>query len=125
VAERGGRIKDIFFCPHHPEDHCRCRKPATGMLQQAAAKYGLDLSHTILVGDSAKDIQCARAAGCGRAVLVATGNGRSAMETLARRGQSPDHTADNLLEAAPLIETQLPALKRRSPGPPPQNPWKW
>jgi D-glycero-D-manno-heptose 1,7-bisphosphate phosphatase len=95
------------------------------MLQQAAAKYGLDLSHTILVGDSAKDIQCARAAGCGRAVLVATGNGRSAMETLACRGQSPDHTADNLLEAAPLIETQLPALKRRSPGPPPQNPWKW
>ncbi|MEJ2638174.1 MAG: D-glycero-beta-D-manno-heptose 1,7-bisphosphate 7-phosphatase [Desulfosarcinaceae bacterium] len=107
VAEKGGQVKEIFFCPHHPDEGCRCRKPAGGMLQQAAAKYGLDLSASVLIGDSVKDIQCARAGGCGTSVLVQTGNGRSALETLIRRGQPPDYVADDLLDAAGYIETNV------------------
>lgn len=109
VARRGGRIRDIFFCPHHPDEGCQCRKPATGMLQQAAAKYGLDLSQTIFVGDSAKDIQCARAGGCGQNILVRTGNGASALATLNRDGHPPDHVAEDLSSAADWI------LRRSSP----------
>ena len=108
VAEKGGRIRDIFFCPHHPEDGCRCRKPATGMLQQAAAKYGLNLATTVFVGDSARDILCARHAGCGKTVLVQTGNGPTAAKTLARQGLAPDHTAADLPAAARWIINRPP-----------------
>jgi D-glycero-D-manno-heptose 1,7-bisphosphate phosphatase len=110
VAKKGGRIHDIFFCPHHPDEGCQCRKPATGMLQQAAAKYGLDLSRTLFVGDSAKDIQCAQAAGCGRTILVATGSGPAAAQELAAMGQPPDHHAADLLDAAVWLEAHAPAL---------------
>lgn len=109
VAGTGGRIHDIFFCPHHPEARCTCRKPATGLLIQAAAKYGLDLSATYLVGDSAKDILCARNAGCGKTILVQTGNGPVAAEALARQGQAPDHLAADLAAAARwIIQHPLP-----------------
>jgi D-glycero-D-manno-heptose 1,7-bisphosphate phosphatase len=107
VAEKGGRIEAIFYCPHHPDEDCHCRKPKSGMLEQAAAKYGLDLSEAVFVGDSVKDIHCARAGGCGKSVLVQTGNGRAALETLIRRGQPPDYVADDLLYAAYWIETNL------------------
>lgn len=110
VAQKGGRIGDIFFCPHHPDARCQCRKPATGLLQQAAAKYGLDLSTTFFVGDSAKDILCARGAGCGQTVLVQTGNGPAAAEALARRGQPPDHLSADLFAAAEWI-VNLPLPK--------------
>jgi histidinol-phosphate phosphatase family protein len=110
VAMRGGRIHDIFFCPHHPEARCPCRKPAIGMLQQAAAKYGLDLAQTLFVGDSAKDIMCASAAGCGKSILVRTGNGGAAIEELTRRGSLPDHLADDLLTAVDWIRDHQPNL---------------
>lgn len=110
VARKGGRIRDIFFCPHHPDARCHCRKPATGMLQQAAAKYGLDLSTTFFVGDSAKDILCARGAGCGQTILVQTGNGPAAAEALARQGQPPDYIATDLLSATEWI-VNLPLPK--------------
>jgi D-glycero-D-manno-heptose 1,7-bisphosphate phosphatase len=105
VAEQGGYIKEIFYCPHHPDEGCHCRKPRSGLLEQAAAKYGLDLAETVFVGDSVKDIDCARAGGCNQNILLRTGNGPSALETLTRRGQPPDYVADDLLDAACYIET--------------------
>jgi D-glycero-D-manno-heptose 1,7-bisphosphate phosphatase len=109
VAEKGGQIRDIFYCPHHPDAGCLCRKPASGLLQQAAAKYGLDLSETVFVGDSVKDIHCARAAGCGKRILVRSGNGRVALTELTREGHPPDHVADDLLRAAEWILTLPPS----------------
>jgi D-glycero-D-manno-heptose 1,7-bisphosphate phosphatase len=109
VAERRGRIKDIFYCPHHPDEGCLCRKPGNGMLAQAAAKYGLDLSETRFVGDSVKDILCARAAGCGQCILVRSGNGRVALTELTREGHPPDHVADDLLRAADWMLTLPPS----------------
>ena len=103
VEEQGGSVTGIFYCPHLPDEGCACRKPATGMVQQAAAKYGLDLATAIFVGDSARDIQCALAAGCGRTVLVETGNGPAAAAALAEAGQHPDHLAVDLSAAADWI----------------------
>jgi D-glycero-D-manno-heptose 1,7-bisphosphate phosphatase len=70
----GGYINAIFHCPHVPDDHCYCRKPKPGMLQQIAKQFNTDLSDALLVGDSLRDIQAAHAANC-RAVLVKTGKG--------------------------------------------------
>ena len=103
VAAAGGRITEVFFCPHHPDDGCSCRKPEPGLISQAARKYPMDLSTAFMVGDSAKDIQCAHNAGCGRAVLVRTGNGRRAEPELAKRHMVPDFVAEDLYAAARWI----------------------
>ncbi|MBU0987925.1 MAG: D-glycero-beta-D-manno-heptose 1,7-bisphosphate 7-phosphatase [Proteobacteria bacterium] len=103
VRSHGGEIKDIFFCPHIPEDRCDCRKPRTGLIFQAQKKYRLDLAAAFMVGDSVKDIECARKAGCGHAVLVRTGNGVNAEKILTTKKIFPDYVARDLYEAAGWI----------------------
>ena len=103
IKSGGGLIKDIFFCPHIPEDSCDCRKPKPGLIYQAQKAYSIDLKDAVMVGDSAKDIECARNAGCGIAVLVKTGNGAEAEKTLAEKKIYPDHIAHDLYEAVQWI----------------------
>jgi D-glycero-D-manno-heptose 1,7-bisphosphate phosphatase len=103
VAAHGGKITDIFVCPHTPEQNCSCRKPEPGLIRQACQKYAIDLSDAIMVGDSAKDILCGIAAGCGRTILVKTGNGIAAWDVLARDNIFPTVVAADLLEAARWI----------------------
>ncbi len=106
VFDSGGRITDIFFCPHQPDEHCNCRKPKPGLIFAARDRYGLDLASAFMVGDSVKDILAGKAAGCGRTVLVKTGNGRSAVQSLEATGQSPDHVAADLDRAVHWILDQ-------------------
>jgi D-glycero-D-manno-heptose 1,7-bisphosphate phosphatase len=106
VKSRGGEIKDIFFCPHTPEDGCDCRKPNPGLIYKAQQIHRIDIANTAMVGDSAKDIECARNAGCRHAVLVKTGNGIIAEKVLAEKNIYPDHVARDLLRAANWIITQ-------------------
>ena len=61
----GGRIDDIFYCPHTPDDHCACRKPEIGMGLAAIAKHGIDPSRSFMIGDSEKDMEFAHRLGCG------------------------------------------------------------
>ncbi|WP_287961500.1 HAD family hydrolase [Acidiplasma sp.] len=49
--EHGIVISDFYFCPHKPEENCECRKPKTGMVEQAVKKYGIDLKNSIVIGD--------------------------------------------------------------------------
>jgi D-glycero-D-manno-heptose 1,7-bisphosphate phosphatase len=60
----GGRIDAVFFCPHTPEDQCDCRKPLPGMVLDIGRRYGVDLREVPMVGDTLRDLQAARAAGC-------------------------------------------------------------
>lgn len=76
VANLGGRIDAIFFCPHAPEDQCSCRKPASGLFEQIGERFGVDLAGVPAVGDSARDLQAGAAAGC-EPHLVLTGKGGS------------------------------------------------
>ena len=75
LAELGGRIDGVFFCPHTDDDRCDCRKPKAGLLLDIARRFQIELSSVPAVGDSLRDIQAARAAGA-RPILVLTGNGR-------------------------------------------------
>jgi len=68
----GGRIDAVFFCPHTPEEECDCRKPLPGMMKQIGQRYGIDLRHVPVVGDTGRDLQAALAAGC-EPHLVRTG----------------------------------------------------
>mgnify|MGYP001583296285 CR=1 FL=1 len=63
ISKSGGKITDIFFCPHLASDNCECRKPKPGMLIEAAKKYNISLSETFFIGDSATDIQAGVAVG--------------------------------------------------------------
>ena len=64
VEAAGGRIDDIFYCPHTPEDHCSCRKPEVGMGLAAIAKHGIDPAKSFMVGDHEKDMEFGRRLGC-------------------------------------------------------------
>jgi len=68
----GGRIDAVFFCPHSPQDGCTCRKPLPGLFELVAERYGIELAGVPAVGDSARDLEAAAAAGC-RPHLVRTG----------------------------------------------------
>ena len=103
IEKNGGRIHDIFFCPHAPTDGCGCRKPAPGLIEKAARAYHIDLSATTMVGDSAKDIQCARRAGCRFTVLVKTGNYTAARKTLHQENISPDAVVADLARAVDWV----------------------
>ena len=100
VQKAGGRIKDVFFCPHTPEDNCACRKPEPGLIFKACKKYSIDLENSCMVGDSAKDIECALNAGCKKNILVQTGNGVEAQQQLLEKQIIPDYTASDLYDAA-------------------------
>jgi D-glycero-D-manno-heptose 1,7-bisphosphate phosphatase len=115
LTEAGGGIDAYYYCPHHPEaaleryrQACNCRKPKAGLILRAAEEQQIDLAASYVVGDRVGDIQAGHAAGC-LSILVRTGYGRSAaaeVDELRCRGDStgvPDHTAENLLEAAKWI----------------------
>jgi len=72
LARHGARIDAFFFCPHGPDEQCACRKPRAGLLEDIAARLGIDLAETPFIGDRASDAEAALAAGA-RAVLVRSG----------------------------------------------------
>jgi D-glycero-D-manno-heptose 1,7-bisphosphate phosphatase len=74
VAQAGGRIDAIFFCPHAADSKCSCRKPKPGMLLEIAERFNVDLVDVPVVGDSLRDLQSAVSAGA-QPVLVRTGKG--------------------------------------------------
>ncbi len=103
INHHGGEIKDIFYCPHVPEDRCDCRKPKPGLIVQAQQKYQIDVKKTMMVGDNSKDIECAINARCGGNILVQAGNERTAEKILADKGIVPNFIVNDLYEAARLI----------------------
>jgi D-glycero-D-manno-heptose 1,7-bisphosphate phosphatase len=74
VAESGGLIDAVFFCPHGPDDQCDCRKPKPGMFYDISGRLRISLKGVPAIGDSLRDIQAARAAGAAP-MLVKTGKG--------------------------------------------------
>ena len=83
IKDAGGEFsrKNIFICPHKPEDNCECRKPKPGLLIQAANYFNVDPSEILFVGDAERDILAAKAFGV-RAALVTTGKGQKTLEQM-------------------------------------------
>ena len=108
VVDHGGAIEAIYYCPHAPDEGCSCRKPEPGLIYQAQGDYGLDLYKTCMIGDSMKDISCARRAGCGRVILVRTGHGKETECLCENSDTKPDYVADDLMAAVKWLLTDLP-----------------
>ncbi|MBR4325626.1 MAG: HAD-IIIA family hydrolase, partial [Bacteroidales bacterium] len=82
-GKHGAFVDGIYICPHHPDKGfegerpeykcvCNCRKPKPGLLLQAAENFNIDLSQSIMIGDSESDVEAGKAAGCGRNILMDT-----------------------------------------------------
>ncbi|HEY7909850.1 MAG TPA: HAD-IIIA family hydrolase [Thermomicrobiales bacterium] len=106
IAEVGGAIIRVAFCPHRPDERCGCRKPAPGMHLDLAARYGLDLSRCLMVGDSCSDVVAGQAAGC-RTALVLTGQGREDVVRAPALGIGNFLVASDLAAVVQRIERQL------------------
>lgn len=98
-------IDGIYYCPHHPDfgeppyrKDCNCRKPKTGMIEDAAKKFDLDLARSYIVGDRMIDIQAGNAAGI-PAILVLTGYGRDELEMCKKSGAALSFVAQDLADA--------------------------
>jgi D-glycero-D-manno-heptose 1,7-bisphosphate phosphatase len=103
IRRAGGRVDDVLYCPHRPEDGCECRKPRPGLLLEAAERWDLDLRGSILVGDAHSDVLAAENAGC-RALLVLTGRGREQIELLARSSRQRWEVVADLAAAIQQIQ---------------------
>lgn len=89
VENEGGEIGAIFYCPHEPNDNCKCRKPLTGMLDAIEAEFNTSLQDVIFIGNSFDDLQAGSVKDC-RLVIVQTGREVEALDALARDPDHPD-----------------------------------
>ena len=80
LAKSRAWLDDVLFCPHHPDDGCRCRKPNPGMIECAASRHPIDLAASYVVGDQSRDVEMAHGVGA-KGILVMTG--RESQEALA------------------------------------------
>lgn len=105
-ALHGATLSGFYFCPHAPAAdggiHCACRKPADGLLRQAAAAHSLTLEGSWMIGDILNDVEAGRRAGC-QTILIANGN-----ETLWQPGplRVPDYIVGRFDEAAAIVIAQ-------------------
>lgn len=99
LQKHGASVDAIYFCPHHPDDNCECRKPRPTLIFKAAKDLDIDLRLSYMVGDDIKDVEAGRSAGC-RTVWIA--QDPSQAEGLPHH-QLPDHVADSLHEATSWV----------------------
>ena len=100
IEGHGGKLDGIYYCPHGPDDGCNCRKPEPGLLVQIGQELSTDLTQTIMVGDSLRDLQAATAVGA-KPVLVLTGKGVKAF------GQIDQKQIDIYQNLADFVETLI------------------
>jgi D-glycero-D-manno-heptose 1,7-bisphosphate phosphatase len=103
LSAEGIRLDGIYYCPHVPEDGCRCRKPLPGMLERAAADLEFDPARAFVIGDKQSDVDLGRHAGA-VTILVRTGYGA---EVESRGDVAADYVVDGLEDAAQVIERLL------------------
>lgn len=113
LNEKGARIDKFYFCPHHPKEakgiyllKCDCRKPAPGMLLQAAQEFNIDLTRSYFIGDRLIDIETGKRVGA-KGILVRTGYGEDLINNIgpdkATPENKPDFVALDILEAVEWI----------------------
>jgi D,D-heptose 1,7-bisphosphate phosphatase len=113
LRQKGATIDAFYYCPHHPTDGappyqqiCECRKPAPGLLFQAACDMDIDLTASYMIGDRYRDMEAAHRAGV-KGVLVKTGYGTDVLTNTGPDQETPDSKpefiAEDILQAVRWI----------------------
>ena len=106
LLEDGAKVDAVYYCPHASSENCFCRKPKTGMLEQAALEHCIDLQRSFVIGDRYGDIQLAHNAKA-RGILVRTGYGEGELAWHAAKWPAPpDFVANDLTQAVDWILRQ-------------------
>jgi len=112
IHSEGGRIDGIFYCLHHPEaklpklrQRCHCRKPETGLLEQAAAELRVSLEECYMIGDGIPDLLAGTRAGC-RTIFIGRWKCEICQFTEAPKTH-PALVAESLWHAAQLIQSEM------------------
>ncbi len=112
LEQEDAALDAIYFCPHHPDDGCRCRKPNVGMVERAVSELQLDLRRSYLIGDHARDIQLAHRVRA-KAILITTAPvDAQALDRLKTEQAMPNAVAKSMAEAVDWI---LEDVKTRPP----------
>jgi D-glycero-D-manno-heptose 1,7-bisphosphate phosphatase len=104
LAEQGGHVDAVFYCPHGPKDDCDCRKPMPGLLSEISKRFQTELDNVFFVGDTLSDIKAAITANA-KPVLVKTGKGDKTEKLLQENGFSDVPVYKNLAKAVDAILT--------------------
>ncbi|MEQ1894981.1 MAG: HAD family hydrolase [Planctomycetota bacterium] len=114
LARAGARLDDVLYCPHHPSEgappwrrHCECRKPAPGLVLEAARRHELGLAESWMIGDSLRDLECGARAGLAGSILVRTGKGAEELQGLSASERARTLVADDVGAAVELLLTRL------------------
>ena len=103
LENEGAHLDGIYYCPHHPDEQCECRKPAAGLVKKAALDLDLNCLQSYVVGDRGIDIELAHGVGA-KGILVLTGYGKGEREEIEReRKAKPHYVARDLYEAVEWI----------------------
>jgi histidinol-phosphate phosphatase family protein len=108
LAAAGASLDGVYYCPHHPDAACGCRKPKLGMVEAARKRFSIDLKRSFTIGDHAGDVKLGQAMG-GSGIFVMTGHGREEFPKLAAKGAKPDFVAKNLSSAVRYILRRGPS----------------
>ena len=95
LARVGAHIDGFYYCSHHPDAGCQCRKPRTGLIQRAAQELATNLSRSFVVGDGLHDVQMGKAVGC-TTIRISYPQGSNPRDQL---DANPDYVTNNLYEA--------------------------
>ena len=116
LLEEGAILDDLFYCPHLPVSEggtvppyatdCACRKPATGMIDEACGRWPIDRARSYMVGDKASDVEFGRNAGT-RTVLLRSGYGERVLAGTYQHRVEADHIAADLPAAIDWIMADL------------------
>ncbi len=99
IEEYGGKIEKIYYCPHHPDEGCDCRKPKPGMLLRAIKENNIDPTKSFMVGDRMMDVEVGKKVGC-KTVIIPSERGQMEMRESSIK---PDYVAKDLLDTSKWI----------------------
>ena len=103
LEQEDAALDAIYFCPHHPDNGCRCRKPNVGMVERAVSELQLDLRRSYLIGDHARDIQLAKRVGAKAILIATTPVDAQSLEMLKVEKALPDAVVKSMTEAVDWI----------------------
>ena len=103
LEEDGAALDAIYFCPHHPDDGCLCRKPARAMVDRAVSELQLDLRRSYYIGDHVRDMQLARVVGAKPIFVTAGTVGAQTLDLLRAEQATPDKVTASMAEAVDWI----------------------
>ena len=99
IEKYGGKIEKIYYCPHHPDEGCDCRKPKPGMLLRAIKENNIDPTKSFMVGDRMMDVEVGKKVGC-KTVIIPSELGQREMRESSIK---PDYVTKDLLDTSKWI----------------------